>query len=104
MSPDMRCLFIYRYDGRENKQTAAEGSHSHPWIPCVCPPNVRCQEILDGKTSFLGQGYWREVRLAEYKGQEVAVKTLRNTHNESARNKERHRWEAVALDMVRLLP
>lgn len=57
--------------------------------------------MLDGKTDFLGRGYWREVRRTDYKGQEVAIKTLRDNQEETKRNRERHRWEAVALDMVR---
>lgn len=61
---------------------------------------MRRQEMLDGKTDFLGRGYWRDVRRADYHGQEVAIKTLRDTQEETKRNKERHRWEAVALDMV----
>lgn len=56
--------------------------------------------MLDGNTQYLGRGYWRDVRLAEYHGQEVAIKTLRDNQEETKRNKERHRWEAVALDMV----
>lgn len=58
--------------------------------------------MLQGKTDFLGKGYWREVRRADYKGREVAIKTLRDNQEETKRNLERHRWEAVALDMVRL--
>lgn len=57
--------------------------------------------MLKGKSDFLGRGYWREVRRADYNGQEVAIKILRDNQEETKRNKERHRWEAVALDMVR---
>lgn len=56
--------------------------------------------MLDGETTYLGRGYWREVRLAEYGGQQVAIKTLRDDQEESKRNRQRHRWEAVALDQV----
>lgn len=65
-------------------------------LPCMCGR----QQMLDGKTKYLGKGYWRDVRLGEFNGREVAIKTLRETQEESKRNKERHRWEAVALDMV----
>lgn len=58
------------------------------------------QEMLSGPTSWLGQGYWREVRLAKADGRSVAIKTLRDTQEETRRNRERHRWEAVALDAV----
>ncbi|CAM9139951.1 unnamed protein product [Hapterophycus canaliculatus] len=70
-------------------------------------PVYGCDEMdimLEGKTKYLGRGYWREVRLGEFNGQEVAIKTLRDTQEESKRNKERHRWEAVALDMVKHHP
>lgn len=56
--------------------------------------------MLDGETELLGKGYWREVWLATYNGQQVAIKTLREDQEETNRNKERHRWEAVALEMV----
>ncbi|CAM9106403.1 unnamed protein product [Pylaiella littoralis] len=59
------------------------------------------KEMLDGETTYLGRGYWREVRLAEYGGQQVAIKTLRDDQEESKRNRQRHRWEAVALDQVK---
>lgn len=68
--------------------------------PAVVPNGI-FQEMLGGETEFLGQGYWRDVRLAEYRGQFVAVKTLRDTQEETRRNKERHRWEAAALEAVR---
>ena len=58
--------------------------------------------MLEGPTEFLGQGYWRDVRLATYNGHQVAVKTLKMTHEETDRNLERHRWEAAALDAVRI--
>ncbi|CAN0117306.1 unnamed protein product [Ectocarpus fasciculatus] len=57
--------------------------------------------MLEGETDLVGKGYWREVRLGKYQGQDVAIKTLREDQEETDRNKERHRWEAVALDMVR---
>lgn len=70
--------------------------------PSSRPPAASTrQEMLEGKTEFLGKGYWREVRLATYQGQDVAIKTLREDQEETDRNRERHRWEAVALDMVR---
>lgn len=56
---------------------------------------------MAGETTFVGEGYWREVRLARYKGQDVVVKSLKSTQEESARNKERHRWEAAALMEVK---
>lgn len=62
---------------------------------------VFVQEMLDGETEYVGRGYWREVRLAKYDGQRVAIKTLRDDQDDSKRNKQRHRWEAVALDQVR---
>eukprot|EP00752_Nemacystus_decipiens_P005241 g4757.t1 len=67
-------------------------------------PIYGCKEMermLDGKTEFLGRGYWREVRLAHFNGQDVAIKTLRDNQEETKRNKERHRWEAVAMDMLK---
>lgn len=56
---------------------------------------------MAGDTTFVGEGYWREVRLAHYKGQDVVVKTLKSSQEASNRNLERHRWEAVALQAVR---
>ncbi len=72
-------------------------------VPCLLLPPCRAvlQEMLDGKTELVGSGYWREVRLAKYNGQELAIKTLRESQEETKRNRERHRWEAVALDTVR---
>ncbi|CAM9251098.1 unnamed protein product [Ectocarpus sp. 4 AP-2014] len=86
-------------------------SHKHKQAGCTASPLqekdafpvygcAELEEMLEGKTEFLGKGYWREVRLATYQGQDVAIKTLREDQEETDRNKERHRWEAVALDMV----
>lgn len=57
---------------------------------------------MKGDTTFVGEGYWREVRLASYHGQDVVVKTLKSTQEVSERNRERHRWEAAALEAVRM--
>ena len=61
------------------------------------------QKILNGEAGeakFLGRGYWREVHLVKYDGQDMALKTLRDDQKETKRNKERHRWEAAAMDAV----
>ncbi|CAM9532917.1 unnamed protein product [Ectocarpus sp. 12 AP-2014] len=86
-------------------------SHKHKQAGCTASPLqekdafpaygcAELEEMFEGKTEFLGKGYWREVRLATYRGQDVAIKTLREDQEETDRNRERHRWEAVALDMV----
>lgn len=95
-----------------NNSTEFGGREEHPnslvWgdrksltLNASCCRPVVVQDMLSGETKFLGSGYWREVRLAEYNGQELAIKTLRKSQEETKRNRERHRWEAVALDMVR---
>lgn len=61
------------------------------------------QKILkreSGELKFLGRGYWREVHLVNYDGRDMALKTLRDDQQETKRNKERHRWEAAAMDAV----
>ncbi|CAM9198247.1 unnamed protein product, partial [Choristocarpus tenellus] len=57
------------------------------------------QENYKGK--LLGRGYWREVYLYKYKGEDIAVKTLRESQKPSRRNLERHRWEAAAMDALK---
>ncbi|CAM9481153.1 unnamed protein product, partial [Sphacelaria rigidula] len=54
-----------------------------------------------GELKFLGRGYWREVHLVNYDGRDMALKTLRDDQQETKRNKERHRWEAAAMDAVK---
>lgn len=56
--------------------------------------------MLTGRTTHLGQGFWRDVHLTKYDGQEFAVKTLRETQDETDRNLQRHQWEAAALEAV----
>lgn len=56
--------------------------------------------MLNGPTKYLGRGFWRDVHLAKYDGQLLAVKTLRKTQDETDRNLQRHQWEAAALDAV----
>lgn len=56
--------------------------------------------MLNGPTKYLGRGFWRDVQLAKYDGQQYAVKTLRETQDATYRNLQRHQWEAAALDAV----
>ena len=56
--------------------------------------------MLVGPKKFLGRGFWRDVQLAKYDGQQFAVKTLRETQGETHRNLQRHQWEAAALEAV----
>lgn len=59
--------------------------------------------MLTGHKTYLGHGYWRDVFLVNYDGQEVVVKALRDDQRDTTRNRQRHRWEAVALDAVRYM-
>lgn len=62
------------------------------------------QEIILGEKTLIGNGNIRDVYLAEYKGQQLVVKVLRDDFEERA-SKTRvdniHRWEAAAIDAVR---
>lgn len=104
----------HKKDKKKEKKSGSTTHTEHSDEKPVCTPSpleeqqaypiYGCQEleeILAGETSLVGEGYWREVRLATYKGQNLVVKTLKSSQEESARNKERHRWEAVALEAVK---
>lgn len=63
----------------------------------------RLQYILSqrlGESDFVGKGYWRHVYRVNYEGQDMALKILNEDQEETRRNKERHRWEAVAMNEV----
>ncbi|CAM9181094.1 unnamed protein product [Discosporangium mesarthrocarpum] len=64
-----------------------------------------CSEIEDMYLNYsgekLGSGFWREVYMYKYKGKVVAVKRIKDSQKLTERNRERHRWEAVALEAVK---
>eukprot|EP00903_Cladosiphon_okamuranus_P009114 g8707.t1 len=101
----MAALGAARKNRRKNKKKKSEPECTDsPLKEKEVFPIYGCaemEEMLSGRTEFLGRGYWREVRKANYNGQYVALKTLRDNQEETKRNKERHRWEAVAMDMLK---
>lgn len=52
---------------------------------------------------FLGEGYFRNVYLITYDGQDVVYKMAKDEGKQARKNKERHRKEAVALQAVSAL-
>lgn len=61
--------------------------------------------MLMGEKKLIGRGYIRDVYLVEWEGRKLVVKFLREDYEAKAtesRVEKIHRWEAAALDAVRL--
>jgi len=80
----------------------AEGCFAADWWYSQPEGELGCTEISALKQfgKKIGEGYWRDIYAMNYNGSDLAIKYMKNDHEHSKRNIDRHLRESIALSLV----
>jgi len=73
-----------------------------PWWHMDPQGEIGCKEIqaMMPTAKKIGEGYWRDVYAAEWNGKKIVIKYMKDEHELTQRNADRHMREAIGLAML----